>query len=138
MTIPRRLMAAVVALSGSIGVASANECTAPPEAGTWIHPRPKAGEISRLEILHFCEPDRVFGQWKVRAHSRCSPRDCTWGWAAGQRQGRDGLYAGFQGFYGIRFVTMAIFADRMQVDVRVIYHDTKRDDESYVVILQRE
>lgn len=133
-----RLAAFTVLLALAAGAARADDCEKPAEAGVWVHPNPKVNMLSSLEIEHFCVPDRRFGTWKIRAKSRCHPRDCTWGWSPGQRQTRSSLYAGFQGFYSTRFLTMRVFGDRMEVRVEVAYIDAKRRGESYSVILARD
>lgn len=120
------------------GPALARDCERPREAGRWVHPDPKPKMLSSLEIEHFCVPDRRFGEWKIRAKSRCSPRDCTWGWSPGQRKTRSSLYTGFQGFFSTRFVTMRVFGERLEAHVEVDFSDPDRPDQSYTVVLHRD
>ncbi len=138
MILKSGLLAFSIILAFSAGAARADGCTKPVESGTWVHPSPKTNMLSSLEIEHFCTPDRRFGNWKIRAKSRCYPRDCTWGWSPGQRATRSSLYAGFQGFYSIRYLTMRVFGDRMEVRVEIVYNDEKRQDETYSVTLARD
>ena len=135
-----RVFAICLALAGSLPACaeSAPECTTPLAVGDWVHPRPKVGVISRLEIRHFCEPHKNYGHWKIRAFSKCSPRDCTWGWSAGQTEGRDQFYVGFQGFFGSRFINAKLVGRRMEVTVKIDHHDDRKADERYVVILERD
>ena len=138
MTCKSGLLAVFLLVISAAGFARADEpCRAPPEAGEWAHPRPDTNMLSSLEIEHFCTPDQRFGDWKIRAKSRCFPRDCTWGWSPAQRHGRDDLYAGFQGFYSTRFLLMRTYGDRMEVDVKIVYGDEKRPEKNYTVILHR-
>ena len=139
--IARSAMLAVALLVMPVAMADgakAMECKMPPEAGTWVHPRPRVGVVSSIEVEYACVKGRFEGNWRIRVKSECSPRDCTWGWARGQRLDEARIYAAFDVFFGTRYVTLHTYGKRMQVDVQVTYHDTRKANEHYRVVLERD
>ncbi len=104
------------------------------EAGEWRNNRPAMRQLSRLEIEADCIENAAV--IRVRAHMRCAPRDCKWGWSEGVRIGHR-IVADFNGFFGSRKVSVTAMGDRMEAMVSNFPHDPTANEEHYSVILVR-
>lgn len=104
------------------------------EAGEWRAHRPTMQQLSRLEIESDCFEEAAV--IRVRAHMRCAPRDCKWGWSEGVRIGHR-IVADFNGFFGSRKISLSAMGDRMEAMVSVFPNDPTAVEEHYSVILVR-
>ena len=104
-----------------------------PEDGIWVNKSAKAKEITRIEIESKCVDNDV--QMRLRAFTKCSPRDCKWGWQKAEFREYGGIRSYLIGFLS----TKAVFARAMNglLDVRLIEipHDHNEDQkqESYTL-----
>lgn len=110
-------MAAAVLFCASIvaGTAHTAECGASEESGVWVNPNAAQKSLSRLEIKTVCTAGHH--GWRVRALTRCSRTECSWGYAKGVRRPDGALAALFETFSAERLVRMSVDRDVMHVAV---------------------
>ncbi len=92
-----------------------------PEDGIWINPDAAAKELTRLEIETKCIDNRV--QARIRAFTKCSPRDCKWGWTPAEVREGGGLRVMLIGFLGSKIIDVRAFSDRLDAFVTDVKHD---------------
>lgn len=107
-----------------------------PEHGTWINPTAMAKELTRLEIETKCVNDEVFA--RVRAFTKCTPRDCKWGWTKAELRDGGGLRVILTGFFGAKRIDVRGFGSRLDAFVTDIKHDPRFPDEVKSYSLTRE
>jgi len=107
-----------------------------PEAGVWINDMAEFKQIRRIEIESFCEGERT--AVRMRAFTRCSPRDCKWGWQPAYRTAGGRLIARFPGFFGAREIQVIFMGRRIEALVTIDPHDPTEPDAYHAAILARE
>lgn len=105
-------------------------------AGDWTNVRQELNVLSRIEIVPTCDENSPFGAWKVRAHEKCLPRDCSWGWVQGAFDDRGHFWVKFETFSAVRTMSLNPQSLRMRADVKINYRlDGKEDIEaSYILV----
>lgn len=106
-----------------------------PETGLWLNPNATTKQIHRIEIASHCERGRIVV--KARAFTKCSPRDCKWGWTEAFRSDNGRLNADFTGFFGSRRIEMIPMGDRMEVLVTTDPH-THAPSQFHSALMQRD
>ncbi|SHL27679.1 hypothetical protein [Roseibium suaedae] len=106
-----------------------------PEHGTWINPKAAPKELTRLEIVTKCVDNTV--QVRVRAFTKCIPRDCKWGWTEGQAWPDGGIRVVLVGFFGSKQFDLRAVGDRMDAYVTNAFHDPVEQDTVKSYILRR-
>lgn len=127
-----RILAAAIALL----LTGANTCTPPPLARTWVNAGAKLHDISKIKLVYNCgeKPIKAYDPlsaalWIVKAHTRCARTDCTWGRAKILRE-RDGtMRAVFNTFAAKRILLIRQEGGLLDVSVKIIYHDPRRQPE---------
>lgn len=111
-----------------------------PEAGVWINDMAEVRQIRRIEIESFCEGEgeNVRAAVRMRAFTRCSPRDCKWGWQPAYRTAGGRLIARFPGFFGAREIQVIFMGRRIEALVTIDPHDPTEPDSYHAAILARE
>ncbi|GHB25314.1 hypothetical protein GCM10007094_11750 [Pseudovibrio japonicus] len=106
------------------------------ELGVWENPQAQLKDLSRLEIEGECLEGRL--AVRARAFTSCSPRDCKWGWADGQRSFSGALTFRFGGFFKSKRVEVRPMGERIQAYVRTENHDPTISDITRSYLLVRE
>ncbi len=106
------------------------------EAGEWFNGAAKTNQLRRLEIESECQAGRIV--IRIRAFTKCAPRDCKWGWTRARRNGLGQLEVTFSGFFGARSMLLSQMGDRMEAAIALEYHDPLQLDRFETVILTRE
>jgi hypothetical protein len=106
------------------------------ETGHWVNPSARTQQIRRIEIESHCEGGRVVA--RMRAFTKCSPRDCKWGWTEVYRTSNGRLFARFAGFFGSREIQVIPMGNRIEALVTIDPHDPKEPDSFHAAILSRE
>ncbi len=92
-----------------------------PEDGIWVNPKAKAKELSRLEIETKCIDDQVLA--RMRAFTKCAPRDCKWGWTKAELREGGGLSVLLVGFLSSKYIQVRRFGDYLDTLVIDAAHD---------------
>ncbi|WP_417688444.1 serine/threonine protein kinase [Roseibium sp.] len=117
----------VIALLMPIGEEAEARIYCPlPEHGIWVNGQAKPKELSRLEIETKCVNDQVHA--RIRAFTKCSPRDCKWGWTKAELRDGGGLNVLLVGFLGVKNIDVRGFGDRLDAFVTDIKHDPQFPD----------
>ncbi|WP_319772347.1 hypothetical protein [Breoghania sp.] len=103
--------------------------------GNWVNPKARPGDVSRVEIQSHCKDSQLLH--RVRVKTKCSPRDCTWGWTRGYVE-RGRFVASFSTFSAHRIVEMQVAGDNAIIYVSNDYHNARRQDENASFRLRRE
>ncbi|WP_321500116.1 hypothetical protein [Breoghania sp.] len=103
--------------------------------GNWVNRKARPGDVSRVEIQSHCEDGQLLH--RVRVKTKCSPRDCTWGWTRGRVEGSR-FVAYFSTFSAHRVVEMQVAGDNAIIYVSNDYHNARRQDENASFRLRRE
>lgn len=106
-----------------------------PEHGTWVNEKAAPKEITRLEIQTKCVDNTV--QVRVRAFTKCIPRDCKWGWTDGVAWPGGGVRVVLVGFFGSKQFDLRAVGDRMDAYVTNALHDPTRQETVKSYILRR-
>lgn len=101
-----------------------------PEDGVWINPKAVAKELVRLEIETKCVDDQVFA--RMRAFTKCIPRNCKWGWTKAELREGGGLQVHLIGFLSSKFISVRRFGDVLDTQVIDISHDEAIPRKEYV------
>lgn len=112
-----------------------NRCRIP-EAGRWYNPRAATQQVRRIEIESHCSGGQVVS--RMRVFTRCSPRDCKWGWTEATRLTNGRLLARFPGLFGAREIEIIRMEDRIEALVKVQSHTPGTPDAFHAAILDRE
>ncbi|MBD8891797.1 serine/threonine protein kinase [Labrenzia suaedae] len=107
-----------------------------PEHGTWINDKAAPKELTRLEIQTECVNNAV--QVRVRAYTKCIPRDCKWGWTDGQAWPGGGIRVVLVGFFGSKQFDLRAVGDRMDAYVTNALHDPTQQETVKSYVLRRE
>ena len=97
------------------------------ETGTWENPNARPGDVSRVQVESACEGSRLVH--RVRVHTKCAPRDCSWGWTQGVEKSAGHFVATFSTFSAYRYFRMDVSGDRAKVSVTYDFHDDRKPDE---------
>ncbi|WP_417668458.1 serine/threonine protein kinase [Roseibium sp.] len=119
----------------SPGLAEARIYCPLPEHGTWVNPDAAPKELSRLEIETKCENNTVFA--RIRAFTKCTPRDCKWGWTKAEMRDGGGLNVVLVGFLGAKVIDVRSFGDRLDAFVTDVKHDPRFPDQVKSYSLRR-
>lgn len=120
-----------------IGTAEARIYCPLPEHGSWENKAAKPKQLSRLEIETRCENEQVFV--RMRAFTKCIPRDCKWGWTEGEmRESGNGLRALLRGFYLSKYIEVIASEDRLTAYVTDIFHDPASKGETKTFSMSRD
>ncbi|MEJ8475180.1 serine/threonine protein kinase [Roseibium algae] len=106
-----------------------------PEHGIWVNDSAAAKELSRLEIETKCVDDRLHA--RIRAFTKCYPRDCKWGWTKAKQRDGGGLTVMLIGFLGSKRVDVRGFDDRLDAYMTDISHDPAHPDKVKSYTLKR-
>ncbi|MBO6756510.1 MAG: serine/threonine protein kinase [Roseibium sp.] len=106
-----------------------------PEDGIWINPDATAKEITRIEIETTCIDEQV--QARMRAFTKCIPRDCKWGWTPAELRDGGGFRVLLVGFLSSKELRVRAFRDVLDVQMLETPHDPARPDKREVYNLQR-
>ncbi|SDU47129.1 hypothetical protein [Stappia sp. ES.058] len=107
-----------------------------PETGHWINPSARTQQIRRIEIESDCKSGQLVA--RMRAFTKCAPRDCKWGWTEVYRTSNGRLFARFAGFFGSREIQVIPMGNRIEALVTIDPHDPKEPDAFHAAILSRE
>lgn len=107
-----------------------------PEAGAWLNPKARMQEIRRIEIESHCRGDQVV--MRMRAFTRCSPRDCRWGWVDARRTGQGRIVAVFPGLFGAREIQVIPMEQRIEALVTFRPHDRAKAAEFHAAFMVRD
>ncbi|EFO32826.1 putative serine/threonine kinase protein [Roseibium sp. TrichSKD4] len=104
-----------------------------PEDGIWINENAKAKQISRIEIETKCVDDTV--QARMRAFTKCIPRDCKWGWNKAELRDYGGLRSDLMGFLTAKVLFVRNFQGYLDVRLIEVPHDPNlpQSEESYTL-----
>lgn len=146
ITLPaRRLMAIALSLAGTIVLAAALSTSSQAaetiacyseETGTWTNPNADPGDVIRVEIESHCVGKKV--AYRTRTFTKCAPRDCTWGWTPGAKQGSGAFVATFATYSAYRYLEMKVNGDRAMVYVTYDFHDDRKPNQASSYVLHRE
>lgn len=75
-----------------------------PEDGLWTASRPKPKALSRVEVQSTCFNDQI--TVRARAYTKCSPRDCKWGWTDAEFLPGGGVRVLLRGFFNSKLLEM--------------------------------
>ncbi|WP_051241766.1 hypothetical protein [Stappia stellulata] len=106
------------------------------EAGHWVNPSARTQQIKRIEVESHCENGQLVA--RMRAFTKCSPRDCKWGWTDAYRTSNGRLFARFPGFFGAREIQVILMGNRIEALVTIDPHDPREPDAFHAAILSRE
>jgi len=106
------------------------------ELGNWENPKARLKELSQIEVEGECIDNQLVV--RARAFTSCSPRDCKWGWAAGQLSFSGVLTFRFSGFFKAQYIELRPMGQRIQAYVRTENHDPTIPNKtrSYILIRQ--
>ncbi|QUS56093.1 hypothetical protein [Pseudovibrio brasiliensis] len=106
------------------------------ELGNWENPKARLKELSQIEVEGECIDNQLVV--RARAFTSCSPRDCKWGWAAGQLSFSGVLTFRFGGFFKAQYIELRPMGQRIQAYVRTENHDPTIPNKtrSYILIRQ--
>ncbi|AEV35132.1 hypothetical protein PSE_0620 [Pseudovibrio sp. FO-BEG1] len=106
------------------------------ELGKWENPKARLKELSQIEVEGECIDNQLVV--RARAFTSCSPRDCKWGWAAGQLSFSGVLTFRFGGFFKAQYIELRPMGQRIQAYVRTENHDPTIPNKtrSYILIRQ--
>ncbi len=107
-----------------------------PEVGHWYNSAAQIQQIRRIEIESHCSGGLIVS--RMRAFTRCAPRDCKWGWTQAIRLTNGRLIARFPGFFGAREIEIISMGSRIEALVKIDSHDPKVADSFHAAILTRE
>jgi hypothetical protein len=104
-----------------------------PEDGIWINPDAESKQLARLEIETKCINDEV--QARVRAFTKCIPRDCKWGWTKAEVLEGGGLRVLLIGFLTSKIIDLSAFGDSLTAYVTNLTNDDSypRTTEAYTL-----
>lgn len=119
-----------------VSVARADDRCRIPEAGHWYNSEARTQQIRRIEIESHCSGGIIVT--RMRAFTRCAPRDCKWGWTDAIRLTNGRLLARFPGFFGAREIEIISMGSRIEALVKIDSHDPKVADSFHAAILARE
>lgn len=106
------------------------------EAGRWINPGAAFQQIRVIEIESHCRGKQIV--MRMRAFTRCAPRDCKWGWVDATRT-RDGrVDAVFPGLFGAREIQVIAMEERVEALVTYRPHDRSTAAEFHAAIMVRD
>uniref|UniRef100_UPI003BA88B76 hypothetical protein n=1 Tax=Stappia sp. TaxID=1870903 RepID=UPI003BA88B76 len=133
-------LSAVLALallaSAPFPAAAADERCQVPEAGRWINRNADYQEIRILEIESHCRGKQIV--MRMRAFTRCSPRDCKWGWTDAWRNASGRVEASFPGLFGAREIQVITMEKRIEALVTYRPHDRSNAAEFHAAIMVRD
>ena len=144
MLIGRLVFGGVALLFALINAEPASACYNQQFVGVWENPEAAGGDIVRVEIAQDCQFDangnwsaKAETIWKIRAWSRCRPRDCTWGRTLGREDGSGPLTAIFETFSATRLLELNASGNHLDVRYRINYRNARQKDVAGVVRLMR-
>lgn len=106
-----------------------------PEHGIWVNPHAKPKELSRLEIETRCVDETVYA--RMRAFTKCAPRDCKWGWTNAELREGGGLRVMLVGFLGSKVIDVRGFGSSLDAFVTDYTHGQSQVDQVKSYSLQR-
>lgn len=106
------------------------------ELGDWENPKARLKELSQIEVEGQCLDGQLIV--RARAFTSCSPRDCKWGWAAGQLSFSGVLTFRFGGFFKAQHIELRPMGERIQAYVRTENHDPTIPNKTRSYILVRQ
>lgn len=124
----------ILSVVGFAGVARA-DCEESPLAGLWKNARADIQELSRLEIETVCDRGHVL--LRVRAYSKCLPRDCKWGRELAYPDRGGNFLVVFSTFSANRLLYFARVGDALHVTLNIDYRDAQRQAVQREVTLMR-
>ncbi|WP_209003958.1 hypothetical protein [Labrenzia sp. CE80] len=92
-----------------------------PEHGIWVNPDAAPKELIRLEIETKCQDDQVFA--RIRAFTKCTPRDCKWGWTKAELRDGGGLRVLLIGFLSSKIIDVRKIGENLDAFVTNITND---------------
>jgi hypothetical protein len=131
---------AVVALAflapASLPAAATEARCQAPEDGRWINHNADLQQIRIIEIESRCRGNRT--EMRMRAFTRCSPRDCKWGWTDAWRNDRGRIEASFPGLFGAREIQVIAMDRRIEALVTYRPHDHSNAAAFHAAIMVRD
>lgn len=106
-----------------------------PEDGIWVNPSAQPKEISRIEVETRCLDDQVHA--RMRAFTKCVPRDCKWGWTNAELRDGGGLRVLLVGFLSSKQISVRSFGDLLDALVIDISYDASIPSSEKTYNLQR-
>lgn len=106
-----------------------------PEDGIWINPDAKPKQLARLEIETKCANDQVDA--RIRAFTKCIPRDCKWGWTKAELRDGGGLRVLLIGFLSSKIIDVRGFGDSLNAYVTNVTNDGSLPDTTEAYTLKR-
>ena len=119
----------------ALGAPAAAVCGASAESGTWVDPGAGMSALSRIEVVTTCE-NGTRG-WQVRALSRCSRTECSWGYAKGIRRPDGTLAALFSTFAAERLLRLSTDGDTMSVTLINVFRSGDKENETQRLVFHR-
>jgi len=92
-----------------------------PEHGIWVNPDAAPKELIRLEVETKCQDDQVFA--RIRAFTKCTPRDCKWGWTKAELRDDGGLRVLLIGFLSSKIIDVRKIGENLDAFVTNITND---------------
>jgi len=134
-----RIIAAllILMLSGSLVPAKAEKrvyCPLP-EDGIWVNRHAEAKELTRVEVETRCVDDQVLA--RMRAYTKCSPRDCKWGWTSATLRENGSISVNLIGFLSTKVLTVRAFGEVLDVQEVDVPHDEELPARKRVYNLER-
>ncbi|MCB1508503.1 MAG: hypothetical protein KDI98_07080 [Hyphomicrobiaceae bacterium] len=112
-------------------------CTDFPYAGIWVADRPDIGDLARITVEMDCIDDRLRAL-RIKAETRCHPRNCTFGWADTiNARGTNEIRAIFHTFSATRTLAITVAGNRMLVDMENVYNQPGRSTDLATALLIR-
>ncbi|MBD8878543.1 serine/threonine protein kinase [Labrenzia polysiphoniae] len=87
----------------------------------WVNPDAAAKELIRLEVETKCQDDQVFA--RIRAFTKCTPRDCKWGWTKAELRDGGGLRVLLIGFLSSKIIDVRKIGENLDAFVTNITND---------------
>lgn len=125
----------VAALPAPASAASETFACYTEETGAWVNPRPRKGDVARIEVESKCDGDRL--AHRARTFTKCAPRNCSWGWTPAEKIGSRPFMAVFATYSAYRFVEMKVNGNRMDIYVTYDFHDDRKSNAAYSFVLHR-
>lgn len=111
-------------------------CIALPEIGFWHTKHAEVGQVTSIEISPVCSSG-LYQSLRARVRSKCSPRDCTWGWTTLTGNGLGSWQGSYVTFSALRSIIVEVNNNDLTMKLHIDYITPTRQDILQTLILLR-